>query len=148
MPNLPYPSVPRRIKIVTEPQLIEERLHEPHLTVFRDHLSARAARHAIIMDGGDTCYVMYRRVRRRGLPLFAALLWVSDPEVFRRAAHAFARHLLRDGVLATLVETRISAGRVPLSWTLRSPRPKMFRSDRLDPSQMDDLYSELVCVPW
>lgn len=149
VPNLPYPSVPGRIRIVRDTQLIEERLSEPHLTLFRDHLLARAARHAMIDHDGDTCYVMYRRVRRKNLPLFATVLWVSNPEVFLRAAHVFARHLLfHDGVLATLVENRIVGGQVPLSRTLRSPRPKMYLSNRLNPSQMDDLYSELVCVPW
>jgi hypothetical protein len=31
---------------------------------------------------------------------------------------------------------------------LSSPRPKMYRSATLEPSQIDDLYSELECVPW
>jgi hypothetical protein len=40
-------------------------------------------------------------------------------------------------------------GRRPrLSYVLRSPRPKMFRSDRLAPEHVDYLYSELVCVAW
>jgi len=26
--------------------------------------------------------------------------------------------------------------------------PKMYRSASLEPDQIDDLYSELVCVPW
>jgi hypothetical protein len=28
------------------------------------------------------------------------------------------------------------------------PRPKMYRSADLEPAQIDDLYSELVCVAW
>jgi hypothetical protein len=81
--------------------------------------------------------------------VFAAILHVSNPDLFRRGSGALTWHLLlRHRVLATLAELRI-AGRPPrLSLPLRSPRPKMFRSARLEPAQIDDLYSELVCVPW
>ena len=36
-----------------------------------------------------------------------------------------------------------------LSVMLRAPLPpKMYRSATLDPAQVDDLYSELACMPW
>ena len=58
------------------------------------------------------------------------------------------RHLLiRHGLVATLAELRIielqAASVVQTdSW------PKLYRSASLEPGQIDDLYSELVCVPW
>ena len=55
---------------------------------------------------------------------------------------------MRHRVLATLAELRIVEHRPRLSLMLPSPRPKMYRSSSLEPAQIDDLYSELVCVPW
>ena len=92
---------------------------------------------------------MFRKVRRKDLPVFAAILHVSNPELFRRAILPLTRHLLvHHRVLATLAELRIVGSRPRPSLMLPSPRPKMYRSPSLEPTQIDDLYSELVCVPW
>ena len=81
--------------------------------------------------------------------MFAAILHVSNPELFRRATCPLTRHLLvRHRVLVTLAELRIVGRRPRLSVLLPSPRPKMYRSASLEPAQIDDLYSELVCIPW
>ena len=58
------------------------------------------------------------------------------------------RHLLiRHRLLATRAELRFIGHRPPLSLKVTS-WPKMYRSDSLEPDQIDDLYSELVCVPF
>ena len=90
---------------------------------------------------------MYREMRHKGVP-FAAILHVSNPELFHRAMIPLTRHLLiRRRLLATLAELRLIGHRPPLSLKVTS-WPKMYRSDSLEPDQIDDLYSELVCVPW
>ena len=97
----------------------------------------------------EHCYVIFRRDRRKNLPLFATVLYVSNPPLFRTLAGIFGRHLLlRYRVPVTLMELRIVGGRPAGSYLLRSPRPKMFKSDSLQSDQIDNLYSELVCVPW
>jgi hypothetical protein len=93
--------------------------------------------------------VIFRKDRRKNLPLFASILHVSDPQLFRALARPLARHLLlRHGALATLAEDRVVSLRPRLSFLVRAPRRKMFRSDALEPAQIDYLYSELVCVSW
>ncbi len=58
------------------------------------------------------------------------------------------RHLLvRHRLVATLAELRLIERRPRMSFELDS-WPKMYRSADLEPAQIDDLYSELVCVPW
>ena len=91
---------------------------------------------------------MFRKDRRKGLPLFASILHVSHPELFRAMARPLARHLLlRHGVAATLVERAVaSTGRGCRSRRLAPA--KMFRSPSLEPAQIDYLYSELVCLSW
>jgi hypothetical protein len=92
---------------------------------------------------------MFRRDRRKGMPLFASLLYVSNPDLFGRMARPLARHLLlRHRVPLTLAELRVTTERPRPSVLLRSSRRKMYRSDRLTADQVDNLYSELVCLAW
>lgn len=149
IPNLPWPSWPGRSVICSDPERIERTLTGQDLELYRDHLSAGAARHLVLIKGDEWCYVVFRKDRRKNLPLFASILHVGNPDLFRRLARPLARHLLvRHGVLATLAEDRIVGCRPRPSFRLRSPRRKMFRSPDLEPAQIDYLYSELVCVSW
>jgi hypothetical protein len=149
VPNLPWPTWPGRNLISSDPELLERTLTGPDLELYRDHAAAGAARHLVLIRGDEWCYVMVRKDRRKGLPLFASVLHVSNPALFRKMARPFARRLLiRHGALATLAEERVVGYRPRLSHVLRSPRRKMFRSPSLAPDQIDYLYSELVCVSW
>jgi hypothetical protein len=148
-PNLPWPSLPSRTRIVTDPDAIAATLSPAELAVYRDHAGALAARHVVLRRGEDWCYVIFRKDRRKGLPLFASILHVSDPDQLRRFARPLARHLLlRHGAVATLAEQRVVRYRPLGALVVREPRPKMYRSPRLQAAQIDNLYSELVCVPW
>jgi hypothetical protein len=147
IPNLPWPTPPGRMTISADPDVIESTLAGTELELYRDHAQALAARHIVLLRGADSCYVMYREMRVRGIPL-AVILHVSDPRLFHRAILPLTRHLLvRHRLLATLAELRIIGRRPPLLFKVTS-WPKMYRSASLEPDQIDDLYSELVCVPW
>lgn len=149
VPNLPWLSWPGRGRISTDPAVIEETLTGEELQRYRDNARTAAARHAVLTRGDESCYVVFCKVRRKNLPLFAAILYVSDPALFRSMAGPFARHLLvRHGLPATLAELRVVRHRPRLSLMLRAPRRKMFKSSHLTADQIDYLYSELVCVAW
>jgi hypothetical protein len=149
VPNLPWPIWWGQPRITSDPELIESTLKDRDLEIYRDHTRAPAAYHLLVIRGSETCYVMFRRDRRKNLPLFASLLYVSNPQLFRRtASHVFRHLLLRHGILATFAEMRIVKARPPVSLMLRSSRPKMYKSDRLRDEHIDYLYSELTCVPW
>ena len=149
LPNLPWPTRPRGCTISSDPAAIEVALTGRDLQIYRDHAGASAARHLVLTRGGESCYVVFRKDRRKGLPVFASLLYVSDPELLYALRRPLARHLLlRHGALATLAEERALAGVPRLSRRLGRHRPKMLRSPSLEPDRIDYLYSELVCVPW
>jgi hypothetical protein len=147
IPNLPWLSFPRRYAVSSDPAVIEATLTGPDLELYRDHAGAAAARHVLLRRGDRWCYVIFRRDRRKRLPLFASILHVSDPELFGELVRPLSRHLLRYGLLATLGELRV-VGHRPRWSVMLAGRPKMFRSARLQPEQVDNLYSELVCVAW
>jgi hypothetical protein len=146
IPNLPWPTLPGRTRISDEPDVIERTLAGPELGLYRDHAQALAARHHVLIRGRESCYVMYREARSRGM-LYAVLLHVSNPDLFHHALFPLTCHLLlRHRLVATLGELRTIGHRPRLSVKLNA-WPKMYRSASLEPGQIDDLYSELVCVP-
>jgi hypothetical protein len=149
LPNLPLPSWPGRNVISSDPALIERTLSGDELRLYRDHADTGAARHLVLIRGDEWCYVVFRKDRRKKLPLFASMLHVSNPSLFRRMAGPLGRHLLaRHGAVATLVEDRIVEQPPQLAIHVPSDRRRMFRSPRLEPAQIDYLYSELTCVAW
>ncbi len=149
MPNLPWPSWPGRYMVSSERATLERVLTGCEREIYLDHRHAQAASHALMTSGGEHCYVIFRRDRRKNLPLFASVLYVSNAALFRRMAAVFGRHLLfHHRVPLTLMELRVVGGQPSGSFLLRSSRPKMFKSDSLQPDQIDNLYSELVCVAW
>lgn len=149
VPNLLWPLWSRQVKIITKPLEIERALRGRDLEIYRDHVGAAAARHLVVVKGDETCYVMFRRDRRKNLPLFASILHVGNQLLFRVIASYVFRHMLiHHGIPATLAELRVVGYRPRPSIILKSPRPKMYRSASLSPDQVDYLYSELTCVPW
>ena len=149
VPNLPWPSRPGRDTVSADPAVIERTLTGRDLERYRDHAGAPAARHVLLARDGEHCHVVFRKDRRKGVPLFATVLHVSNPDLFGRMAGPFARHLLvRHRVAATLLERAVTDHRPRLSLSVAAPRQKMFRSPTLGPAQIDYLYSELVCLSW
>jgi hypothetical protein len=149
VPNLPWPGWPGQGTVSCDPEVLRRTLVGQDAEIYHDHVEAGAARHLVLIRGDQSCYVVFRRDRRKHVSLFASVLHVSDPVLFRTMFRPFARHLLlHHRIPVTLAEVRVVGARPPLSVILTSPRRKMFRSTHLAPTQVDYLYSELVCLPW
>lgn len=149
VPNLPWPSWPGSGCVSADPAMIAQTISGRSLEIYRDHAGTAAAQHLVLTRKGDWCYVVFRKDRRKNLPLFATVLHVSHPALFRSMMPVVSRHLLlRHGALATLAELRVVGGRPWPSMVLNTGRPKMFRSASVLEDQIDYLYSELACVRW
>jgi hypothetical protein len=148
IPHLPWPTLPGRTRISADPRVIERMLTGTDLKLYRDHAQALAVHHHVLVRGQESCHVMYREFLYKGAPLYAVLLHVSNRDLFHQALFPLTRHLLlRHRLVATLGELRIIGHQPRMSFTL-SAWPKLYRSDSLGPGQIDNLYSELTCVPW
>lgn len=149
VPNYPWIGR-RRVGLTERPEILREVLGGTDLKIFEDHAGCPASRHLLISSGSSYAYVLYRRDRRKHLPVFASplyaggsleLLQLSWPEV---AGFLLTRH----GMLATLAERRILGFTPKGGYSLDSPRPKMYRSARLAAKDIDYLYSELTVLEW
>jgi hypothetical protein len=107
VPNLPWPMRSSGVRVVDTPTDIDEMLSERDQTIYRDH-AATAVKHVVVAKGDRNCYVMFRRERRKRLPLFAFILYVGERDLFRDCESHFYRYLLlRHGIAATLAEVRV-----------------------------------------
>ena len=148
-PNLP--RIPRRgLTVSDDPAVVVGTLLDPDAGVYRDHRDARAARHIVAIAGGEYCYLVVRRDRRKRLPFFVSPLYVGGSrDLLRSAWPQVASHLLvRQGALATLAERRVLGFTPPFGVDLGSPRGKMFRSTNVAKDAIDYLYSELTLLEW
>lgn len=144
VPNFPRMrrSGARLVTDATELQL----LLPEHYTQLQ---GSAAAHHVAVVTGDRVCHVILRRDRRKGLPLFATILHVSDAELFRRHADlVFGFALRRLRAPLTLLELRVAHHRPRVARQLPVARPKMIKSKRVDPQDVDYLYSELTEVAW
>jgi len=145
------PNMPGRtrggVEVVTDTARIASLLTGGDAEIFRDHVGAAAARHVVVLLDGVPCYVVYRRVRRKRMPLFASIIHVSAPGLFPRAVGPLGAHLLFRGMPVLLAEHRIVGGPVARSRTVQG-RPKLFLGADVEPADVDDLYGEMTCVPW
>ena len=150
VPHVPSPSWPGRGEIISDHAVIERLLTGRQLEIFRDHVGTQAARHLVLKQDDELCYVIVRRERWKRIPRFASILYVSNPPVFRQLTGSLCRHMLfHNGIIGTLAEERIVQNRLPrLSFRIRPTRPRMFLSNTVDPQDIDYLYSELTCLAW
>lgn len=148
--NRPLPGWNRDVTVTSSPDVLRSVLTGADATVFRDHRLAPAARHVLVQDDRGHGYLVYRRDRRKRLPLFASPLYAGgDPAVLQRRWPAVSAHLLSRGLPALLAEHRV-LGFTPAGpgRDLASPRPKMTRGDLPPELTKDHLYSELTLLEW
>jgi hypothetical protein len=145
------PRLPKRGMVITSrPDALDETLRGADAAIHRDHRDAAAARHLLVRTAGSHAYLVYRRDRRKRLPLFASPLYAGgDRELLEAAWPSVAGHLLAEGLPLTLGERRILGFTPPgAGRDMRNPRPKMVRGDDVDIAAIDYLYSELALVQW
>lgn len=146
VPSVPRLTRRRGVLVSTDPSVVEDALEGQDLATFHD-LAGDAVTQAVLADGDERCHVVFRRERRRGVPL-AILLHVSNPEVYRRLAGRFGSHLLlRHRLAAHLAERSIVADPPECARLVRPPRRMLLTPDGV-PTRLDYLYSELARLRW
>jgi hypothetical protein len=138
------------IRVTGDPLRLNRTLLDRDARVYRDHQRAAACRHVLVETLDTYAYMIFRRDRRKGLPVFASPLYVGgDMRLLENAWPNVASHLLvKHRLLATLAERRILDPSTRLGFHLQRPRPKMVKGDRLNSEGIDYLYSELALVEW
>lgn len=149
--TLNLPAVGRGAVAVSEdPAVIAATLRGRDAVIHRDHRDAAAARHLVVTGADGYAYLVFRKDRRKGMPIFATPLYAGGSRALLRAAwpQVASRLLLKHGLAATLAERRTLGFAPSVGLELTAPRAKMFRSKTVDAAQVDYLYSELTLLDW
>lgn len=148
-PNLPAPRRPG-VRLITDPDAIGDAVAGRDREIFTDHRRAPAARHIVVTRADEYAYLVVRKDRRKGLPLFATPLYAGGSSALLEYAWPQVATLLLvgHGTPFTLAEPRVLGFTPRWGVDQRRPRSKMFRSRILASDDLDYLYSELALLQW
>ena len=142
----PFLAGPQRDQL--DAALIERTLSGDELQLYRDHADTDAARHLVLIRETNGATSSSARTGARS-PLFASMLHVSNPSLFRRMAGPRAgTSWCATARWRRSWRTGSSSSR--RSWPSTYPQTAAgcFAAPGLEPAQIDYLYSELTCVAW
>ena len=125
---------------------IAGRVSDADRKILDDHRPYRCG-HLLVEEGGEHCYVLYTHVVRHRLP-YVHVHYFSDRGLFARREPAIRAALLgRHDARFVAVDTRL-VGEMPLRRGFRfwAPANGLFKSARVRPDQVDNLYSDVVLL--
>jgi len=133
-------------EVCAKPEAFEDYLSPADFRLYRDHKDLDCG-HLLLADSKQYCYVIYSLVSRRRLP-YCYLHYVSNREAFARHSVRLRNELTRrTGARYLAVDARRVAGlRLPLSFTFPVRCHQLMRGSRLNPAQIDTLYSEVLML--
>lgn len=135
---------PSECGISFDEQVIEEKLGEHDKRILRDHLPYRVG-HLLVSDDAKDCYLLYTHVVRHRLP-YCHIQYISDKGVFAKHERAIRaallkKHKARFVVLDCRVVTDLEFRR---SFNFWAPADALYKSEDVQPEQIDNLYSDVV----
>jgi hypothetical protein len=148
LPHLPLPLATTGLRVVTGDHA-EEVLPVEVARVYRDHCTLSWLSSLIIGRGEQYCLVFYKRAPiRRFATAAAAIVHVSDPELFLRYSLPIGGHLLlRHGILASRIDRRLLHAAPRFAVERPDRQARLYRGRTLDDTEISNLYSELVALP-
>jgi hypothetical protein len=146
-PNVPLPALSSRSFLVsTEHAEIASLLADAPRRNFEAHRRIAWLEHVLVGDPEGYCHVIFKRRRWKRLPC-ADVLYISDPGGFRRHFRRLSSFLIRSrGLVWTRAETRLTGYRPSPAFGLKENQPKLFLSETLNDSVVQNIYSELVAL--
>ena len=125
---------------------IRQILSAVHLKIFDDHHDYQCE-HFLLSAGKRYCYIIYSRHKRKRLP-FVYIHYISDQDLFGQTYPQIRGAIMSHArVCFAVIDSRLVAGlKLPVSFCLPYRTPKQYLSSSLEPTQIDNLYSELVLL--
>jgi hypothetical protein len=113
--------------------------------MLQDHVGLPV--HPVLISAGDGSCLAVFSVKKKGEDVtYFDALHLSDPGFFAAHAQAIADSLLPPGKAALAVDRRLLAGHGADGTVESIPVARYYKSQRLAPSEVDNLYSELLLL--
>ena len=134
-------------RMIHRPSQVRALLDEGQRQLFDDHRNLPCLQ-LVATRGDERCYIVICLRPSGRFTRLARVVHLSHGGRFESALGAIGWHLLkRHRVRWIEWDSRWLAGRMPPGAVRRPlPSPRMFKSDRLRPEQIDNLYSEIVLL--
>ncbi len=149
------PRSPFSVLLLTPDRAALSQLTAEHQRIFSDHQPYPHCRHLLLLDKGRSpncdplayCYVVYTVVDR-AMPRYAYIQFISNRDLFHRHNMTIRRAIAHESHTPfILLDSRFTAlHRPPYSLELPLKFTKLYRSSRLMPIAIDNLYSEFTLL--
>ena len=125
--------------------IIERKLDAHHRKIFYDHKPYPCS-HFLATETDHYCYLIYTKLKRKRP--YAYIHYISNLDFFEQVYRDIRNEILSHSrTCFLLIDSRLVHNRrLPLSFCLPFRTPKQYISSRLEPEQIDNLYSELVVL--
>lgn len=137
----------RKVQFFQEPDQIETRLKGDDFKLFTDHQVYPNCRHLLVCHENQSCYLIFTVVEN-SLLSYCYIHFISDVNFFAEYSfkiRAQIAQLSRTPLI--LVDARlVSHVQIPFTYELPMNFTKLYKSDTLNPEQIDNLYSELILL--
>jgi hypothetical protein len=152
MPALPRFSalLAKKFKIITRHKNPDERLlqllSDHERKIFQNHVKFDC-HHVVITTGQGNLYLILNKTYKRHLP-FAKVYYINNPELFLHHLEDIRfRVPLALKTVGIVVDSRFLQDRaIPFKKTKNFFMPMVYRSDHLQPHEVDYLYSEFFLL--
>jgi acetoacetyl-CoA synthetase len=132
-----------RPKVITDLRAIAGLLPPLERKIFDDHQGTKCG-YLLLREGAESCFVVWSRRVRKGLP-FSEILYRSNAQLLRKHFETVKLAIMRhDLTFLVAIDERLIGERLPGMLPYR--RVSMFKSKRLTPADIDNLYSELTVL--
>ena len=133
------------LKMTHDLAAIEKKLDGQNRTIFHDHKPYQCF-HFLATEETRHCYIIYTKLKRKRP--YAHIHYISNPDLFELVYRDIRQEILsHSNTYFLLIDSRlVNKRRLPISFCLPYKRPKQYLSSRLEPEQIDNLYSELVVL--
>lgn len=133
------------LKMTHDLATIERKLDGHHRKIFHDHQPYPCS-HFLATETDRYCYLIYTKLKRKRP--YAHIHYISNLDFFEIVYRDIRNEILsHSNTYFLLIDSRlVNNRRLPLSFCLPFRTPKQYMSSRLEPEQIDNLYSELVVL--
>jgi len=143
----PFPSSNRGVWVTGSLALIKSQLDGELLRILNDHVGTNL-HPLLIKDGDEKCLAFYKIVVRRKKFRASYFLSVSNFPLFAAQINKIMRWIFfRHFALFSIIDERfVAEGGIRSSKSREMPSPMLFKSDNLQPHEIDYLYSECALL--
>lgn len=137
----------QKLEIITEKSLIQSQLNASELRLLEDHSLQSRCHHLLLEADNEQCYIIFTVVKNTKFP-YSYVQYLGDPKLFARYSLAIRQAIAKiSGTSFVLIDQRLLKGIKPaFCFNLPIEVWKLYKSSRLKPEQIDNLYSELLII--